>query len=357
MSLTFEEYKKLRELGTPPEQIDVNPEKPQRGYAGEIIPAIGSIGGASLGRIGGTAAGAAIGGLVGGPPGALVGGTIGFFGGRITGAGAGGSIGETIQQEIERIEGTRQEFDPGQIATTGITAAATEGLFMGAGRAIKPVWKTLSPTREGVVKLLGKFSGFSKSIVTKLMERSPTTIAAVKGGEKVLDDVIILASQKFHQFADITLKNAQKIVQQLHNKMQIKAPTMVTTAANDMRDTINGILTRQHRIKILKGILDFVRPGMPSRIVSVTEQNAIQESYDLMESLTLPGRFFIKNIDAILERMIVLTRKTAAGTPTGPETKKIIGQMINVVKDGASKSYYEYGIFLKQNLQKNQQFT
>ena len=55
---------------------------------------------------------------------------------------------------------------------------------------------------------------------------------------------------------------------------------------------------------------------------------------------------------AILERMIVLTRKTAAVTPTGPETKKIIGQMINVVKNEASISYYEYGIFLKFDTKK-----
>ena len=58
----------------------------------------------------------------------------------------------------------------------------------------------------------------------------------------------------------------------------------------------------------------------------------------------------IKNIDAVLDKMITYTKKTPAGTPTGAETKKIINTMIDNVQQFATDLYPEYGKYLQESV-------
>ena len=61
----------------------------------------------------------------------------------------------------------------------------------------------------------------------------------------------------------------------------------------------------------------------------------------------------LRHIDALYERLIVLKSKTPVGTPTGTETKKIIGSLIDDLTGFIERVYPQsYTDYLKTNLTK-----
>lgn len=313
----------------------------------EILPTIGAVGGGIAGTVGG--------GLVGGPAGAVAGG--------IAGAGAGGALGEYGQQKLEQLKGTREKISPGQIATTGITTAATEGIFKGAGAIVKPLLsKTSQAAREPMIKFVSKLSGYADDVVKRALERTPGAVGALKQGEKELNNIVINANTKIQELASAAIKEAKMKIKEFSKLTGggVGAPgtrrEILKEGSNFVGNTIKN-LREQYNIGVNKlGGLDFNRPAKPSNIVSSSDQSAVKAAFDTLGKLK--NNTTIENIDAIFERLITLKTKTPGGTPTGGETKKIISGMIDelqkFVDSSASwgKGYSDYSQFLKGNLQK-----
>ena len=384
MPLSFEEYKKQRlEEGKTRSEI-------QRGFKGELLPTIGAVGGGIIG------------GIVGAPAGG-----VGAIPGAITGSAIGGAGGEFLQQKMEKISKQREEFNLGQIAATGITAGALEAGTAGLGIIAKPAIKMV---REPFVKFVSKLSGYTSDIIEKAMARTPGVIETLKGGEKSLTDIVKRASIKFHSFAKEQLFQSRTIIDKLDKEVSnkligiskkvidvakessnfpqfaknfisysskgqfkfaeeesikkagfknlndfyvvvFKEAKEQTSHINKLFSNITSTLRNQFNIGIEKtGKLLFGRGKLPSRIVSSSEQNAIQEAWNWTKNLE--KNISIKQIDATLERLIVLSRKTPAGTPTGAETKSIINQMIGGVKNLVDDTYPKYATQLKESFDK-----
>lgn len=330
-------YKKLQQMNAP-EIKQPSTEGPQRGFVGSILPVGSSI----------------VGGIVGGAAGAPAG-PAGVFGGAVLGAGLGQALGETAQQGLEEIAGDRQGLNTGQIAAGGVTGAGTEliggALIKGVGAVAKPAMNAL---REPVVKFFTKFSGFAQDVVEKALTRSPGVVSALTRGEKALNDIITSANTKFHIFAKDTLAAAKARIKQLDTQLSLGGRgepvgrVLQLKEANDFVGTAKAILRSEHNIGVTEnGTLLFERVSNPSRVVSKSEQSAIQQSYGLLNGIRKDTS--IKNIDSMIERMIVLSRKTPAGTPTGPESKAVINQMINQAKVFAKKIYPQFADEIERN--------
>ena len=313
--LSFEEYRQLREQG----------EKVPRGLGGEILPT----GGAILGGIGGFA--------LGGPVGAAA------------GAGIGGAVGEGAQQIKEKVSGVRTQFDPGQIAATGVSSAVLEGGFRAGAAVIK---KGAQVAREPIVKVAAKLSGYGEDLIENILKRTPTTRAVLEGGEKVLDKITVATIQGVQREAKALFSASKNEVEKLHRlaRGRVSKVIILSSAGN-----IVSKLNKVYNIGLNNaGKLLFNRPTLPSNIVSGVEQSAIQDAFhSTIRSLQSPS---IKNIDAGLERLISLRSKTPKGTPTAGETKKIIDEMIDEVKqflrNSGSKAHNAYADFLEKNLPK-----
>lgn len=299
----------------------------QRGFIGEIIPTSGAI----LGGIGGGA-------LTRTPQGAIAGSALG------------GAGGEAIQQGIEKITGERKDFNTGQIAATGVTSGLLEGGTRAATAGIKLGYKALGGT-EGMFNVMGKLSGYTPEIIGKAFERGTGVIKGVLEGEHGLNQVVINTIKGVQELASKTLAESQKMIAKLSVGTKSIFPEPIESKfVNEYVSAIKGIF-KDHNIKVtpIKKMLEFgVSKGRtlenligndllefagktPSRIISGSEKAAIQEAYDTAKNI-LKNKT-VKGFDAALERLIALRSKTPAGTPTGGETKVIIGKIIDTVKD------------------------
>jgi hypothetical protein len=93
---------------------------------------------------------------------------------------------------------------------------------------------------------------------------------------------------------------------------------------------------------------------MPSNIVASGDQKAIQDAFSLLRGIQ--NDTSISNLYAVSERMLSLYKKTPTGTPTGPETKAIINQMMGEIPKFASSlgnisdAYPKFATFLQDNI-------
>lgn len=316
------------------------PEK--RSFAGEILPTVGMLGG----------------GIIGGIAGAAVGG-VGAIPGAIGGAAIGGVGGEAIQQKIEKSFNQREKYDPAQIAASGVTGAATEltgiGLVKGVGMVAKA-------SREPMIKFVSKLSGYEDAVVAKALERSSGAVAGVQRGESALKDIVSKANNKIHDLAETSIKEAKIKIAKFDQLSGGGAGNpgirqSILQEGSNFVGNITNKLRSDFNIGVKKGnILDFDRPNFPSNIVSGTDRGALQSAFDTVGKIK--NNTSIKQIDAVLERLITLKTKTPGGTPTGGETKKIISEMIDQVQgfvvsaEKFGKGYKEYVAFLKENLPK-----
>lgn len=331
-------YDALRERGvfTPEPSKEVN-----RGLIGEIIPTAGAI----LGGIGGGALGA-----FGGPAGAAA--------GYIAGSGLGGAAGEFAQQGIEKATGERQEFDEGQIAASGVISAAVPAALKVASIPVKAGAKAVANVaREPMVKFLKFFSGYADDVIHKTLQRTPGAVEGIKGGEKALNDIVRRTSGKISELASSLLKESQKKIAELSKLGSFGGPGQTASrnlVLNEGRKFIQNTVTnlqKNYNIGVRAGKeLLFSRSSQPSRIVVGGDQKTIQEGFNLINNVL--KNTSIKNIDATLERMIVLQSKTPGGTPTGATTKKIIREMMDELARFAKATYPKYGEFLDENFPK-----
>lgn len=334
-------FNSLKKMNVP--GISASTEQPKRGFVGEILP---------------TATGIA-GGIIGGTLGS-VGGPAGIFAGAVGGSTLGGALGETAQQSLEQVAGNRSQMKPGQIAAAGLTQGALEagGGIIGQGLKLgaKVVQPAIEASRRPIVNFISKMSGYAEDLVSRALERTPGVKATLKGGEESLNKIISSAVAKFHEISSATLEAAKaqiKKLDALHSlggKGQTASRNLLLGEGKNFVRNTTSLLRDTHNIGVKSdGTLLFTRPVDPSRIVSAGEKNAIQEAFNVMRNIE--KNTTISNIDSTLERMLVLQRKTPGGTPTGPETKAIIGDMINKVKEFAQKSYPQFADELEKNFQ------
>lgn len=318
-------------------------QAPQRSGWGEVLPTAFAVGGGILGGIGGTAI----------APGA------GTVGGGIAGATAGGALGEAIQQRIEKGFGQREKMNPGQIAAQGAisgTLEATGGIF---AKAAKPVFDVARPT---FVKVVSKLSGYADDVLHNALQRTPGAIQGVREGEQALNDIVRKTALGVSNYAKQLVQEAKTAIDTFTKQSVTGA--LPGTKANLLKDSakygsqVVNTLRSDFNIGVDKaGKLIFDRAKNISNIVSGGDRSAIQSAYDAIQSIAKNPD--IKNIDSVLERLIVLRSKTPVGSPTGAETRAIISSMsdsvINFVKSipaGYGKGYQAYSRFLETNLPK-----
>lgn len=327
-----------RKKGTPDEQIYASlkasnfgstamsaPRSTQRGFTGEVIPTGGAIAGG------------------------IVGSALGPIGG-IIGAGIGGALGETGQQTIEKDIGSRESYDPAQIAATGASSMLLEG---GAKVAGKVAGAALNKVRQPLVSVVSKLSGTADNILEKLMSRTPGAVAGVKEGEQALDNVIEKAAQKFHDFAKNSVTEWNKKLAELSKTESLGGPSQ--SASRNLllaegRDFVSSISKklRQANISVSKnGALNFARSQAPSNIVSGSQQQTVQEAYMWVKSLQ--EDVSVKHIDAVLNRLITYARNTPANSPTGPEAKALVNTMINDVLKFTDDVYPKVASEMRKN--------
>lgn len=314
-----------------------------RNFVQEIIPTAGAV----LGGIGGAIAGFPLGG------------PAGSFAGGVAGASAGGALGETIEQQIEQLGGQRKDLNVGQIVGTGVGSGAVQAIGGGvarlggiAGRAVQP----------SLVKFLGSISGYAEDVVSSALKRTPNAVEGTRLGEAGLNNIIVRANGKIQELASAAVNESRKAIAEFSKLSGGGAgfpgarQTLLQEGSRFVQNTINT-LRQNYKIGVSKdGLLSFDRAVMPSNIVSRGDQSAIQSAWDAVRNIQKDTS--IKQIDAVLERLITLKTKTPGGTPTGGETKKIIGEMMGEVQKFASslgkygQGYADYVKFIEQNIPK-----
>lgn len=342
--------KQQRSQGVPDSVIlqNLNAQTPkaptQRSFSGELVPAAfsiaGGIGGGALGAFGGPAAPVTI------PAGA------------VGGAALGGAAGEAIQQRIETGFGQRSKMNYGQVGAQGAIAGATQLIGGGVLKALGFGAKAAAPT---VAKFFSKLSGYDDVVLQSVMSRSSGAIEGVTRGEAALKDVVVNTAKGINQLAQTTLKEGTKAVKDLDKKAIISGPgaqmELLKQGQNFLTRTVES-LRSQYKIGVNKaGQLTFDRPNITSNIVSGGDRSAIQSAFDsLYDILQKPT---IRNIDSILEKLIVLRSKTPVGSPTGPETRAIIGDMaenvvgfVKSIPPGFGDGWAKYAQYLEQSLPK-----
>lgn len=315
-------------------------EKPQRGFAGEMVPTAFSIAG----------------GMLGSPLG---------IPGMVAGAGAGGALGERVQQGIEKKYGQREEIDNGQVVATGAIDSALQLAGVGVAKTLGKVGMAGKPY---MIKFLKTLSGYNDELIETALKRSAGVVEGMKGGEKTLVDVVKRSTQKLAELAKKSVFEAKEELATLAKSKlsedSLFAKALQSTASkyqnarteifNKVGDFTKSVVTnlRTNNIGVTKdGGLVFSRANQPSRIVSGSEQKAVQEAYEWVSSLK--KNLSLKHVDAVFERLIVLKSKTPVGTPTGTETKALIGNMIDDLYEFVGKVYpKEYIAYLDKNLQK-----
>lgn len=315
---------------------------PKRSGAGEFLPAAFSVGGGILGGIGGA-----------------LGGPVGAFAGGVAGATAGGALGETIQQGIEKRYGQRESFNTPQIAgsgaISGVTQAVGGALFKGGSIAA-------NLARPKMLKVVSYLSGYADSVLEKALTRSSGVLSGLREGEKSLVDIVKRSAAKVQDLASATLKESKEALEKF-DKLSSGGAGLPGTRQGILEEgrKFIGNLTQRLRADYNIGVekngsLLFSRGVQPSRIATMGDQKTIQEAFSWVN--TIKNNTTIKHIDAVLERLIVLKSKTPSGTPTGPESKRIVGEMIDEVVaftkslGNISNGYIQYAEFLGKNLPK-----
>ena len=313
----------------------------QRSGAGELLPAAFSVGGGILGAMGGSLAG---------PVGTVVGG--------VGGATAGGALGESIQQRIETGFGLRDKINVGQIAAQGAISGGTQLI---AGGVLKVLGFTAQVAKPTLVKFLSKLSGYSDDVLQYTLQKTPGAIKGISQGEVALKDVVVATAQGLDDLAKTTLTESQKKVTEFSSKAIISGQgaksELLKQTKNFYTKTIASLRSK-YKIGVDKyGDLLFDRPSDMSNIVSGGDRSAIQTALHAIR--TINQNPTIKNIDSVLERLIVLRSKTPVGSPTGPETRAIIGDMsenvvqfVRSVPPSFGKGWAQYGLYLDDILAK-----
>lgn len=254
----------------------------------------------------------------------------------------------------------------GQFLTNAGVGAAQSGgklsdtLTAGAiGSAFAVPAVALEASKPLLIKTMAFLSGYADDVLKTALNRTPGAIQATRGGEPVLNEVIRKTASSLSTYADDTLKQTKNTVAEL-SKMSAGGKGYPGTRQMVLQSGSNfiGNITNKLRganIGVDKtGNLLFNRASAPSNIVSGGDQKAIQDAFKAVANITKDTS--IKNIDSVIERLIVLKKKTPAGAPTGGETRLLIQNMIDdVVKfvdstAPASKAYKQYSAFLKENL-------
>jgi len=342
-----------RAQGVPDDQIfdtiqRQNKPAEQRSFAGELLPTAFSIGGGVLG------------GIVGAPAAG-----VGAIPGSIAGAAAGGALGESIQQGIEKRFGQREEISAPQIAATGALSGAFQAAGVGVAKGVGAVGRIVIPkVRTGMTSFFKSLSGFNDEVITKALERSPGAVEGLKGGEATLNTVvkksIVGLNQLAKRFVTESKEALNSIVKDTPLPKTLLSPsqkfrgvrTKIFNRVGDFINTSIGKLRTNHNIGVNKnGVLNFLRGNQPSRIVSSSEQSAVQQAFTLMKSVR--NNLSLKHVDSIFERMTVLKSKTPTGTPTGTETRAVISSLTDDLMRFVEKVYPKsYTDLLKSNLQK-----
>lgn len=163
---------------------------PKRGLMGEILPTGGAIVGGIVGGIAGAAGGAAL-GLPEAGVGAIPGAAIGGYTGSVAGSALGGAAGEALQQEVEKVFGSRKELSGKEIGKTALSMGAAEAIggpvASVAGKVVKglgeSLYKMAIPTSAKEAALLQTYkagTGFLERVGNILkggVSKAPTTAA------------------------------------------------------------------------------------------------------------------------------------------------------------------------------------
>lgn len=295
--------------------------------------------------------GAILGGIAGGAGGAFVGGPVGAYAGAVGGAALGGAAGTAAQQKLQG-----KALNPTDIAISGATSGGIEAVTGGIGLGAKAASK--SPVVAGLV---GKMTGYAQDVLNTALKRTPGAVNAVKNGESALVDVVKDTSTKLSSYAQKLVDDGKETVDNLSKLSGGGAGYPGTRQAllakgTDFVQNITNALRSDYNIGVKATGLDFARSTMPSNIVSGGDKGAIQDAFNTVKNIAKDTS--INNINAVIERLITLKSKTPIGSVTGPETRKVIGDMIDKVV-GFSKSlgsitpaYKQYADFLEQNIPK-----
>lgn len=328
-------------------------EKPQRGFAGELLPSAFAVGGGILGGIAGAPAGPA-----------------GVIGGGIVGATGGGALGETVQQSIEKKFGERRRISTPQIVGAGVVSGATQTVGGVAAKGLASGAKFIaSKTKQPMISFFKVLSGYNDEMITRALERTPGVTTGLKEGESALAGLITRSTTAVNNLAKkYVTESKTKLTELMKTKLSEdslfakalsssaqkykSARTEIFNKFGDFSNRISTTLRQSHNIGVEKsGALNFARPNQPSRIVNMSEQKAIQEAYSLVKSVR--NNLSLKHIDSIYERLIVLKSKTPTGSPTGTEARAVIKDITESLHQFIQKVYpKEYTQYLAENLQK-----
>jgi hypothetical protein len=316
----------------------------ERGFLGNLLPAAFAVGGGILGGIAGAAPTFGVGAI----PGAIAGAT------------GGGALGEGIQQGIENVAGERKGLNPAQIGIAGAGSGLLEAATAGIGAVAKPlIAPVIQAAKPAFLKGISFLSGYADDVVKTALQRTPGAVDAAQRGEVALTDIVKRTAAKLQTFATDALQNAKDTISTLSKESSGGAgqPGTRQGLLDHGRQFVDQITSTLRNTNIgvkSDGALLFERPTLPSNIVSRADQGAVQDAYNLAQSIGKDTT--IKNIDAVLERMLSLKAKTPAGSPTGAETRALIGGMMDEVVKFArslgnlSPAYTKYADFLEENL-------
>lgn len=288
--------------------------------------------------------------VAGGMGGAILGsalGPVGTVAGATLGAGLFGTGGEILTQEAEKIGGIRTKSDVPQAAASGITSAAGE--IIGGGI----VGPALKVGNKSMVKFLSKMSSYSDELIEKAMERAPETVQGLSGGDKYLSKVVkssIVGVQEFVEKQTTAAKTAVKEFTKEFPGAVDKTRNFLDNIAFNLEDKykigIGNVSTRGGQVV----------PNSPlfstSNIVSEADRTTIRNAFSAVKKLS--SGFSIDNVDTTIGQLVSYLQKTPKGMPTGPETKKIITEMIDEIittVDDAGKNnpaFAKYAKFLKE---------
>lgn len=249
------------------------------------------------------------------------------------------------------VAGLQSDGNLGTMLTTGLTSGILRGL---------PLAADIPGVKNTVLNISSKLSGYAPSLLQKALERTPGTVDAAKNGEQVLVDAVKKTAVGISDYSQQLLQESRAKVAELDaisggGRGYPGTRQAIVDEGRKFVGNMTNYLRQSYNIGVQKdGGLVFDRGSLPSNIVSGGDQKAIQSSFDTMRNIL--NDTSISNIDANLERMLSLYKKTPVGTPTGPETKSIIHDMMDeVVKftgslGKISKAYPEYAQFVKQNI-------
>jgi hypothetical protein len=234
---------------------------------------------------------------------------------------------------------TAKDFGISMIQTEGDVGASTgstivSGLLRGLPADIPVVKKFL-------VQKMADFSGYPSKMLETALQRGGGVKQGITKGEPVLADAVLKTVRGVQDYANKTVQESKVLVNKLGKetaKVDLRGP--LGEAIDDYGDDFVSKLSSSFRDKYnigfnKNGTLLFNRANKPSNIVSKAEQDTIQEVYNMAKSIS--DNINVGNIDAKMERMITYLTKTSAGTPTGPETKKIVSGIIKDVVDHVKK--------------------